>query len=126
MLISTRGLKRAGDAPIRKLTMKTATREWTALSNEDGEPWAVFLYGHDHDLRTINSLNCKAEMKKAVEYWCGDSDRCFHGNLNIGRWYIETRLPRATKMLTRIILGCFARRMIPALSLSPGPDSIDP
>lgn len=69
--------------------MKTVTREWTCWSDEDGEPWAVFLYGHDHDLRTLRSLNCKAEMKKAYEHWCSDAEHWFDGNLNVGRWWIR-------------------------------------
>lgn len=64
-------------------------REWTSYSNEDGEPWAVFLHGHDHDLRTIRSLACKHEMKDAFETACGDDDNWFNGDLNIGRWWIR-------------------------------------
>lgn len=68
--------------------MPAIPREWTAYSNEDGEPWAVFIHGHA-DLRPIKSLACKQEMKKAFEYYCGDADDYFNGNLNVGHWWIR-------------------------------------
>jgi hypothetical protein len=68
--------------------MASITREWAAYSNEDGEPWAIFVHGHI-DLRTIRSIACKKEMKEAFEHSCGDSEDWFHGNLNIGHWWIR-------------------------------------
>lgn len=60
-------------------------RDWNAYYNEDGEPWAIFLHGHDHDLRTLRSLACKEEMRRA----CLSDDEYFSGNLNVGRWWIR-------------------------------------
>lgn len=71
-----------------QLSPVTATREWTAYSNEDGLPWAVFVHGHV-DLRTIRSNACKTEMIAAFEHHCGDPENFFCGNLNIGHWYIR-------------------------------------
>jgi hypothetical protein len=68
----------------------SAERDWTVYCNEDGEPWAIFLDGHDHDLRTLRSLNCKDEIRKAFIDFGGDDDDFFYGNLNIGRWWIRT------------------------------------
>jgi hypothetical protein len=64
-------------------------REWTVYTNEDGEPWAIFLHGHGHDLRTIRSIGCKKEMREAFIHHAGDDDGFFHGNLDIGRWWIR-------------------------------------
>lgn len=63
----------------------TKVREWNVYYDVDGALWAIFLDGHDHDLRTLRSLTCKEEMRKAS---IGNSD-CFHGNLDVGRWWIR-------------------------------------
>jgi hypothetical protein len=63
----------------------TSKRQWTAFYDVDGALWAIFLDGHDHDLRTLRSLACKEEMRKAS---VGSND-CFHGNLDIGHWWIR-------------------------------------
>lgn len=60
-------------------------REWNAYYNTDGEPWAIFLFGHDHDLRTLRSIACKKEMQRE----CCTDDAYFANNLNIGRWWIR-------------------------------------
>lgn len=65
--------------------MMANSREWNAYYDVDGNPWAVFLHGHDHDLHTLRSAACKAEMRAAC---CCDSVY-FAGNLNIGRWWIR-------------------------------------
>jgi len=63
----------------------SSERQWNAYYNVDGDPWAVFLYGHDHDLRTLRSITCKEEMRAA----CCCDHVFFAGNLNIGRWWIR-------------------------------------
>ena len=67
------------------MSEETAKRDWIVYYDEDGAPWAIFLYGHDHDLRTLRSLACKEEMRQA----CIGDDSPFNGNLNIGRWWIR-------------------------------------
>lgn len=42
------------------------TREWNVYWNEDGEPWAIFLNGHQYDLRTLKSLACFASFKQGL------------------------------------------------------------
>jgi len=64
-------------------------RDWIFYWNEDGEPWAIFLHGHDHDLRTIKSPTVKEEMRRAWVDGGMDDDRYFCGNLNIGRWWMR-------------------------------------
>lgn len=64
-------------------------RDWNFYWDADGEPWAIFLHGHDHDLRTLKSATVMKEMRDA---WFGDGldeSKLLHGNLNIGRWWIR-------------------------------------
>lgn len=63
----------------------TPRREWNAYYNSDGEPWAIFLFGHDHDLRTLRSVACKEEMRRE----CCCDGVYFAGNLNVGRFWIR-------------------------------------
>jgi hypothetical protein len=64
-------------------------REWTFYWDADGEPWAIFLDGHDHDLRTLKSVTVKNEIRQAWLDGGMDDDNYFSGNLNIGRWWIR-------------------------------------
>lgn len=60
-------------------------RDWTVYWNEDGEPWAIFLDGHEHDLRTLRSVTCKEEIRLACCRHLDDDHELFNG---IGRWWI--------------------------------------
>lgn len=65
--------------------MAEQKRDWNVFYDVDGDLWAIFLYGHDHDLRTLRSVTCKEEMRRASI----GNDQHFSGNLNIGRWWIR-------------------------------------
>ena len=69
---------------------EVTARDWTVYVNDNGYPWAIFLDGHDHDLRTLRSLACKEEIRKAFADFGGDDEGYFNGNLNIGRFWIRT------------------------------------
>lgn len=65
-------------------------RNWTCYCNEDGEPWAIFLDGHDHDIRKLRSKACRAEMREAFIKFAGDIDEdCFAYEMTIGRYWIR-------------------------------------
>lgn len=64
-------------------------RDWNFYWGVDGEPWAIFLHGHNHDLRTLKSATVKEEMRRAWVADGLDDGDYFYGNLNIGRWWIR-------------------------------------
>lgn len=65
-------------------------RDWACYCDEDGEPWAIFLAGHEHDLRTLRSVECRSEMKQAFKKFAGDvEDEWFEHDLAIGRYWIR-------------------------------------
>ena len=67
-------------------------REWIAYCTVDGEPWAVFLRGHDHDLRVLQSTGCKAEITSAFQEKFGWPASALSSNdFDIGRWWIRNQ-----------------------------------